>query len=89
MIRGRKPFIDAGVCRDIARELIQEQGPLTINQIYYKMKRVFRLNSSYLVTNLSHREGGFVIDNGLVSIQLMRPTTTTKRKPQTNRKAKA
>lgn len=82
MIRGRKPFIDAGVCRDIARELIEEQGPLTINQIYYQMKRVFRLNSSYLVTNLSHREGGFTIDNGTVSIQLMRPM-------QTNRKAKA
>lgn len=73
MIRGRKPFIDAGVCREIAKELIQEQGPLTINQIYYQMRRVFRLNSSYLVTNLSHREGGFTIDNGLVSIQLMRP----------------
>ena len=82
MVRGRKPFIDAGVCRDIARELIQEQGPLTINQLYYKMKRVFRLNSSYLVTNLSHREGGFTIDNGLVSIQFMRSV-------KTNRKAKA
>jgi len=82
MIRGGKPFIDAGVCREIAKELIQEQGPLTINQIYCKMKRVFRLNSSYLVTNLSHREGGFTIDNGLVSIQLMRPV-------KTNRKVKA
>jgi hypothetical protein len=72
-------MIDAGVCRDIAKELIQEQGPLTINQIYYKMKRVFRLNSSYLVTNLSHREGGFVIDNGLVSIQFSGPAKTKRK----------
>lgn len=79
MIRGRKPFIDAGVCRDIARELIQEQGPLTVIQLYSQMKRVFRLNSSYLVTNLSNREGGFTIDNGLVSIQLMRPVKTNRK----------
>ncbi len=82
MIRGRKPFIDAGVCRDIAKELIQEQGPLTVIQLYGQMKRVFRIHSSFLVTNLSHREGGFTIDNGLVSIQLMRPM-------KTNRKVKA
>ena len=79
MIRGRKPLIDAGVCREIVRELIQEQGPLTINQIYYNIKRVFRINSSFLVTNLSHREGGFTIDNGLVSIQLIRSTPTARK----------
>lgn len=79
MIRGRKPFIDAGVCREIAKELIQEQGPLTVIQLYSQMKRVFRINSSFLVTNLSHREGGFTIDNGLVSIQLIQPTPTVRK----------
>lgn len=79
MVRGRKPFIDAGVCRDIAKELIQEQGPLTMIQIYGQIQKVFRINSAFLVTNLSHREGGFVIDNGLVSIQFMRPTPTVRK----------
>lgn len=79
MIRGRKPFIDAGVCREIAKELIQEQGPLTVIQLYSQMKRVFRINSSFLVTNLSHREGGFTIDNGLVSIQFMRSVKTNRK----------
>ena len=80
MMRGRKPFIDAGVCREIAKELIEEQGPLTVCQLYYQMKRVFKLNSSFLVTNLSSRGGGFIIDNGLVDIEFIRPVQSVGRK---------
>ena len=69
MIRGRKPFIDAGVCREIAKELIEEQGPLTVIQIYGQIQKVFRINSAFLVANLCHREGGFVITNGMVHIE--------------------
>ena len=80
MMRGRKPFIDAGVCREIARELIEKHGPLTVSQIYGQIRKVFKLNSSFLVTNLTKKNGEFIIDNGLVHIKFTRPVQSVGRK---------
>lgn len=66
MAKRKKQILDAGVCRDIVRELIDEQGPLTITALYGQIKKVFRVNSAYMVTTLTNRGGGFTIINGLV-----------------------
>lgn len=58
--------LDAIVARDICREIIKENGPQTVSELYYQIKRVFRVNSAYLVTTLTTSNGGFVIDNGVV-----------------------
>ena len=65
----RKPPLDADVCRDIVRELIEEQGPLTIGQLANRLRRVFKINSAYLAITLCNKCGGFTIDNGKVYIQ--------------------
>lgn len=66
MAKIKKQILDAGVCRDIVRELIDEQGPLTITSLYGQIKKVFRVNSAYMVTTLTTSDGGFSIVNGLV-----------------------
>lgn len=65
----RQSNLDADVCRDIVRELIEEQGPLTINQLAHRLRRVFNINSAYLAMTLCVKSGGFTIDNGKVYIQ--------------------
>lgn len=62
----RNPPLDAEVCRDIVRELIEEEGPLTVGQLAIRMGRVFQVNSAYLAITLCKKRSGFVIDNGIV-----------------------
>lgn len=62
----RRSNLDAEVCRDIVREIIDEEGPLTVGQLAIRMGRVFQVNSAYLAITLCKRRSGFVIDNGIV-----------------------
>lgn len=68
----RRSNLDADVCRDIVRELIEEQGPLTIGQLANRLRRVFRINSAYLAITLCARNRGFTIDNGIVYVKSTR-----------------
>lgn len=82
MAKRKKHILDAGVCRDIVRELIEEQGPLTVSQLHFQIRKVFRVNSAYMVTTLTSRNGGFIINNGLVHIEFnfTRPVQSVGRK---------
>lgn len=70
MAKRKRHILDAGVCREIVRELIGEQGPLTVSELYYRIKKVFRVNHAYMVTTLINKEGGFTIANGRVYTNL-------------------
>ena len=62
----RNPPLDAEVCREIVREILDEEGPLTVGQLAIRMGRVFQVNSAYLAITLFKRRSGFTIDNGIV-----------------------
>ena len=62
----RNPPLDAEVCREIVREILDEEGPLTVGQLAIRMGRVFKINTAYLAITLCNRRSGFVIDNGIV-----------------------
>lgn len=62
----RNPPLDAEVCREIVREIIDEEGPLTVGQLAIRMGRVFQVNTAYLAMTLCKKRSGFAIDNGIV-----------------------
>ena len=62
----RRSNLDAEVCRDIVREILDEEGPLTVGQIAFRMGRVFQVNTAYLAITLCKKRSGFAIDNGIV-----------------------
>lgn len=62
----RNPPLDAEVCREIVREILDEEGPLTVGQIAIRMGSVFQVNTAYLAITLCKKRSGFVIDNGIV-----------------------
>ena len=62
----RNPPLDAEVCREIVREILDEEGPLTVGQLAIRMGRVFKINTAYLAITLCKKRSGFAIDNGIV-----------------------
>lgn len=62
----RRSNLDADVCRDIVREILDEEGPLTVGQLAFRMGRVFSINTAYLAMTLCKKRSGFAIDNGTV-----------------------
>ena len=62
----RNPPLDAEVCREIVREILDEEGPLTVGQLAIRMGRVFQVNTAYLAMTLCKKRSGFAIDNGIV-----------------------
>ena len=62
----RNPPLDAEVCREIVREILDEEGPLTVGQLAFRLGRVFSINTAYLAMTLCKKRSGFAIDNGTV-----------------------
>jgi hypothetical protein len=62
----RRSNLDAEVCREIVREILDEEGPLTVGQLAIRMGRVFSINTAYLAMTLCKKRSGFVVDNGIV-----------------------
>lgn len=62
----RKPPLDAQVCREIVRDLLDSEGPMTISQLAARIRPVFRVDTAYLAMTICGRKAGFVVDSGVV-----------------------
>ena len=62
----RNPPLDAEVCREIVREILDEEGPLTVGQLAIRKVSGVHLEHAYLAMTLCKKRSGFEIDNGIV-----------------------
>lgn len=62
----RKPPLDAQVCREIVRDLLDSEGPMTISQLASRIRPVFRVDTAYLAMTICGRKAGLVVDSGVV-----------------------